>query len=170
VQYRKNIENTVITLKGYTIATSKNRLYMITSMKVITKRVRLGLSRENDIVNVTGRTSEAIEESKLENGIITVFVAGSTAAITTIEYEPGLGHDFPEMLSRIAPKDIQYHHNRTWHDGNGHSHVRASLVGPSLTIPFSNGDLIIGTWQQIVMLEMDTRPRERDIIFQILGE
>ena len=134
-------------------------------MKVITKRVRLGLSRENDIVNITGRTSEAIEESKLENGIITVFVAGSTAAITTIEYEPGLRHDFPEMLSRIAPKDIQYHHN-----GNGHSHVRASLVGPSLTIPFSNGDLIIGTWQQIVMLEMDTRPRERDIIFQILGE
>jgi secondary thiamine-phosphate synthase enzyme len=139
-------------------------------MKVITKRVRLGLSRENDIVNITGRTSEAIEESKLENGIITVFVAGSTAAITTIEYEPGLRHDFPEMLSRIAPKDIQYYHNRTWHDGNGHSHVRASLVGPSLTIPFSNGDLIIGTWQQIVMLEMDTRPRERDIILQILGE
>ncbi len=92
------------------------------------------------------------------------------AAITTIEYEPGLRHDFPEMLSRIAPKDIQYYHNRTWHDGNGHSHVRASLVGPSLTIPFSNGDLIIGTWQQIVMLEMDTRPRERDIILQILGE
>jgi secondary thiamine-phosphate synthase enzyme len=139
-------------------------------MKVITKRVRLGLSRENDIVNITGRTSEAIEESKLENGIITVFVAGSTAAITTIEYEPGLRHDFPEMLSRIAPKDIQYYHNRNWHDGNGHSHVRASLVGPSLTIPFSNGDLIIGTWQQIVMLEMDTRPRERDIILQILGE
>jgi secondary thiamine-phosphate synthase enzyme len=139
-------------------------------MKVITKRVRLGLSRENDIVNITGRTSEAIEESKLENGIITVFVAGSTAAITTIEYEPGLRHDFPEMLSRIAPKDIQYYHNRTWHDGNGHSHIRASLVGPSLTIPFSNGDLIIGTWQQIVMLEMDTIPRERDIILQILGE
>jgi secondary thiamine-phosphate synthase enzyme len=145
-------------------------MYKITSMKVITKRVRIKLSRENDIVNITGQASEAIEESKLKNGIVTVFVAGSTAALTTIEYEPGLRHDFPEMLSRIAPKDILYHHDKTWHDGNGHSHVRASLVGPSLTIPFSNGDLILGTWQQIVLLEMDTRPRERDIILQILGE
>ena len=145
-------------------------MYKITSMKVITKRVRLKSSRENDIVNITGQASEAIEESKLKNGIVTVFVAGSTAALTTIEYEPGLRHDFPEMLSRIAPKDILYHHDKTWHDGNGHSHVRASLLGPSLTIPFSNGDLILGIWQQIVMLEMDTRPRERDIILQILGE
>jgi secondary thiamine-phosphate synthase enzyme len=106
----------------------------------------------------------------LNNGIINVFVAGSTAAITTIEYEPGLRHDFPKMLSRIAPKDIQYRHDETWHDGNGHSHVRASLVGPSLTVPFSNGALILGTWQQIVMLEMDTRPRERVLTIQILGE
>ncbi|MGA9167173.1 MAG: secondary thiamine-phosphate synthase enzyme YjbQ, partial [Nitrososphaeraceae archaeon] len=102
--------------------------------------------------------------------IINVFVAGSTAAITTIEYEPGLRHDFPKMLSRIAPKDIQYRHDETWHDGNGHSHVRASLVGPSLTVPFSNGVLILGTWQQIVMLEMDTKPRERVLTIQILGE
>ena len=92
------------------------------------------------------------------------------AAITTIEYEPGLRHDFPKMLSRIVPKDIQYHHDDTWHDGNGHSHVRASLIGPSLSIPFSNGRLILGTWQQIVMLEMDTRQRERLITLQILGE
>ena len=92
------------------------------------------------------------------------------AAITTIEYEPGLRHDFPKMLSRIVPKDIQYHHDDTWHDGNGHSHVRASLIGPSLSIPFSNGRLILGTWQQIVMLELDTRQRERVITLQILGE
>lgn len=139
-------------------------------MKVITRIVQLRSSKEDDIINVTEQTSEALKESKLENGIVTVFVSGSTAAVTTIEYEPGLRHDFPKMLSRIVPKDVQYHHDNTWHDGNGHSHVRASLIGPSLTIPFSNGHLILGTWQQIVMLEMDTRLRERVITLQILGE
>lgn len=139
-------------------------------MKVITKMVQLRSSTENDIINVTEQTSDALKESGLQNGIITVFIAGSTAAITTIEYEPGLKHDFPKMLSRIAPRDIQYNHVDTWHDGNGHSHVRASLVGPSLAVPFSNGDLILGTWQQIVVIEMDTRPRERILTLQILGE
>jgi secondary thiamine-phosphate synthase enzyme len=139
-------------------------------MNVVTKVVQLTSSQENDIIDVTKQTSNALRESGLNNGIINVFVAGSTAAITTIEYEPGLRHDFPKMLSRIAPKDIQYRHDETWHDGNGHSHVRASLVGPSLTVPFSNGVLILGTWQQIVMLEMDTRPRERILTIQILGE
>ena len=139
-------------------------------MKVITKIVQLRSSKENDIIDFTEQTSEALRESKLENGIVTVFVSGSTAAITTIEYEPGLRHDFPKMLSRIVPKAVQYHHDDTWHDGNGHSHVRASLIGPSLSIPFSNGQLILGTWQQIVMLELDTRQRERAITLQILGE
>jgi secondary thiamine-phosphate synthase enzyme len=139
-------------------------------MKVITKIVQLRSSKENDIIDFTEQTSEALKESKLEKGIVTAFVSGSTAAITTIEYEPGLRHDFPKMLSRIVPKDIQYHHDDTWHDGNGHSHVRASLIGPSLSIPFSNGLLILGTWQQIVMLELDTRQRERVITLQILGE
>jgi secondary thiamine-phosphate synthase enzyme len=139
-------------------------------MKVITKIVQLRSSKENDIIDLTEQTSEALKESKLENGLVTVFVSGSTAAITTIEYEPGLRHDFPTMLSRIVPKDVQYQHDETWHDGNGHSHVRASLIGPSLSIPFSNGQLNLGTWQQIVMLEMDTRQRERLITLQILGE
>jgi secondary thiamine-phosphate synthase enzyme len=139
-------------------------------MNVVTKVVQLRSSKENDIIDVTKQTSDALRESRLNNGIINVFVAGSTAAITTIEYEPGLRHDFPKMLSRIAPVDIQYRHDETWHDGNGHSHVRASLVGPSLTVPFSNGVLILGTWQQIVMLEMDTKPRERVLTIQILGE
>jgi secondary thiamine-phosphate synthase enzyme len=139
-------------------------------MNVVTKVVQLRSSKENDIIDVTKQTSNALRESGLNNGIINVFVAGSTAAITTIEYEPGLRHDFPKMLSRIAPKDIQYRHDETWHDGNGHSHVRASLVGPSLTVTFSNGVLILGTWQQIVMLEMDTKPRERVLTIQILGE
>jgi secondary thiamine-phosphate synthase enzyme len=139
-------------------------------MNIITKIVQLKLSKEDDIIDVTKQTSDALKESELNNGIVNVFVAGSTAAVTTIEYEPGLRYDFPKMLSRIAPKDIQYRHDETWHDGNGHSHVRASLVGPSLTIPFSNGALLLGTWQQIVMLEMDTRPRERALTIQILGE
>jgi secondary thiamine-phosphate synthase enzyme len=139
-------------------------------MKVITKIVQLRSSTENDIINVTEQISGALKENELQNGIITVFIAGSTAAVTTIEYEPGLRHDFPKMLSRIAPKDIQYHHDDTWHDGNGHSHVRASLIGPSLTVPFSNGDLILGTWQQIVVIEMDTIPRKRILTLQILGE
>ena len=139
-------------------------------MNVITKIVQLNLSKEDDIIDVTKQTSDALRESELNNGIVNVFVAGSTAAVTTIEYEPGLRYDFPKMLSRIAPRDIQYRHDETWHDGNGHSHVRASLVGPSLTIPFSNGALLLGTWQQIVMLEMDTRPRERALTIQILGE
>jgi secondary thiamine-phosphate synthase enzyme len=139
-------------------------------MNVVTKVVQLRSSKENDIIDVTKQTSDALRESGLNNGIINVFVAGSTAAITTIEYEPGLRHDFPKMLSRIAPKDIQYRHDETWHDGNGHSHVRASLVGPSLTVPFSNSVLILGTWQQIVMLEMDTKTRERVLTMQILGE
>jgi secondary thiamine-phosphate synthase enzyme len=139
-------------------------------MNVITKIIQLKLSKEDDIIDVTKQTSDAVRESELNNGIVNVFVSGSTAAVTTIEYEPGLRYDFPKMLSRIAPKDIQYRHDETWHDGNGHSHVRASLVGPSLTVPFSNGALLLGTWQQIVMLEMDTRPRERVLTIQILGE
>jgi secondary thiamine-phosphate synthase enzyme len=139
-------------------------------MNVITSIVQLKLSKEDDIIDVTKQTSDALREGELNNGIVNIFVAGSTAAVTTIEYEPGLRYDFPKMLSRIAPRDIQYRHDETWHDGNGHSHVRASLVGPSLTIPFSNGSLLLGTWQQIVMLEMDTTPRERALTIQILGE
>jgi secondary thiamine-phosphate synthase enzyme len=138
-------------------------------MNVITKTTRIKTRGENDMIDITGQTSKA-EESKLKDGIVTVFVSGSTAAITTIEYEPGLTQDFSRMLSRIAPIDIEYEHDNTWHDGNGHSHVRASLIGPSLTIPFKDGDLILGTWQQIVLLETDTRHRERKIILQIIGQ
>jgi secondary thiamine-phosphate synthase enzyme len=139
-------------------------------MTVITKTTRIKTRGENDMIDITGETSKAVEESKLKDGIVTVFVSGSTAAITTIEYEPGLTQDFPRMLSRIAPKDIEYEHDNTWRDGNGYSHVRASLIGPSLTIPFKDGDLILGTWQQIILLETDTRQRERKIILQIIGE
>lgn len=136
----------------------------------MTKNIQLKSKGETDIIDITDHVSQAIQESSLSNGIATVFVAGSTAALSTIEYEPGLKHDFPRMLSRLAPEDIVYEHDNTWHDGNGHSHVRASLIGPSLTIPVVGGKLTLGTWQQIVFLEMDTRPRNRNVIVQLLGE
>jgi secondary thiamine-phosphate synthase enzyme len=122
------------------------------------------------MIDITCQTDEAIKSSKLQDGIVTIFVSGSTAAVTTIEYEPGLKKDFPKMLSRIAPSEIEYEHDNTWQDGNGHSHVRASLIGPSLTVPFKNKSLMLGTWQQIIVLEMDIRPRDRKIILQIIGE
>ncbi|MGA7897334.1 MAG: secondary thiamine-phosphate synthase enzyme YjbQ [Nitrososphaeraceae archaeon] len=139
-------------------------------MTVITKTIQVKSVGEGDVINLTEQTSRIVEECKIVNGIVTVFVSGSTAAVTTIEYEPGLKHDFPAMLSRVAPSNIGYEHDNTWHDGNGHSHVRASLVGPSLTIPFVNGNLLLGTWQQIVLLEMDTRSRRRNIVVQMMGE
>jgi secondary thiamine-phosphate synthase enzyme len=139
-------------------------------MTVITKTIEINSKGENDMVDITDQTLKAIFESKLENGIVTIFVSGSTAAVTTIEYEPGLRTDFPMMLNRIIPKDIEYKHDQTWHDGNGHSHVRASLIGPSLTVPFKDRNLILGTWQQIVFIELDIRSRERRITLQIIGE
>jgi secondary thiamine-phosphate synthase enzyme len=139
-------------------------------MAVSTTTVQIKSRGENDIIDITDQASKAVKESKKENGIVTVFAVGSTAAITTIEFEPGLKSDFPNMLSRIAPKDIQYRHDNTWHDGNGHSHVRASLLGPSLTIPFIEGNLTLGRWQQIVLIEMDTTPRDRKVVLQVIGE
>jgi secondary thiamine-phosphate synthase enzyme len=139
-------------------------------MTVVTKMIEINSKGENDMVDITDQTLKAILESKLENGIVTIFAAGSTAAITTIEYEPGLRMDFPMMLNRIIPKDIEYKHDETWHDGNGHSHVRASLIGPSLSVPFKDRNLILGTWQQIVFIELDIRSRQRRITLQIIGE
>jgi secondary thiamine-phosphate synthase enzyme len=139
-------------------------------MRISTKNILLRTKGENDVIDISEKTIEAVNESSIENGLITIFVGGSTAAITTIEFEPGLRNDFPNMLARIAPKDIEYHHDKTWHDGNGHSHVRASLIGPSLTIPIIGGKLMTGRWQQIILLEMDIQSRDRNIIFQILGE
>jgi secondary thiamine-phosphate synthase enzyme len=124
---------------------------------------------ENDIINITCNVKKKLLESKVKNGIVILFVVGSTAAITTIEYEPGLKKDFPRMLERIASKDIEYEHDNTWHDGNGYAHVRASLIGPSLTIPFTEYELSLGTWQQIVIIEMDIRSRHRKIMVQIIG-
>jgi secondary thiamine-phosphate synthase enzyme len=137
---------------------------------VETKQLSIRTRGEGDILDVTDSVAEAVAETKLKNGIVTVFVPGSTGALTTIEYEPGLLKDFPDMLERIASKNLVYEHEKRWHDGNGHSHVRASLIGPSLTIPFSNGRLTLGTWQQIIFMELDVRSRARNLILQIMGE
>lgn len=138
-------------------------------MIVITKSIKFQSKGENDIIDITGKISAKIKESPISNGIIVIFVAGSTGAVTTIEYEPGLLEDFPDMLSRIAPNELNYKHEQMWHDGNGHSHVKASLIGPSLTIPFNDENLLLGTWQQIVFVELDTQGRERNIVLQIIG-
>src|SRR5215471_12563480 len=113
-------------------------------MTIVTESIQIRSRGENDMIDITRSISKAVEDRKIKFGIVTIFVAGSTAAVTTIEYEPGLKVDFPEMLARIAPKDLHYKHDKTWHDGNGHSHVRASLVGPSLTIPFKDNNLMLG--------------------------
>ena len=139
-------------------------------MSVITRTITVSSNGENDMIDITHRIDEAIKATMLQDGIVAIFVSGSTAAVKTIEYEPGLSKDFPKMLARIAPSEIEYEHDNTWHDANGHSHVRASLIGPSLTVPFKNKGLLLGTWQQIVLLEMDTRPRDRKIVLQMIGE
>ncbi len=138
-------------------------------MVVVTKEVHLRTEGEVQIIDITDIVNRALDESEIENGIVTVFVPGSTAAVTTIEYEPGLLNDLPAALERLFPKDIQYEHEKRWHDGNGHSHVRAAFLGPSLTIPFRNKRMMLGTWQQLVFVELDNKPRSRRIILQIIG-
>ncbi|MGA6990063.1 MAG: secondary thiamine-phosphate synthase enzyme YjbQ [Nitrososphaeraceae archaeon] len=139
-------------------------------MQIVTRTIYIKSEGEGDMIDITPETSKILTQSKLKDGIITIFVSGSTAAVTTIEYEPGLRQDFPHMLSRLVPRNIEYHHENMWHDGNGHSHVKASLIGPSLTIPFKDSILMLGTWQQIVFLEMDIGKRERNLILQMMGE
>lgn len=140
------------------------------NMKVVSDTIKLQTKGEGDMIDMTSQLSNIVKESKIKNGTVTIFVSGSTAAVTTIEYESGLIHDFPEMLSRIVPKDLEYEHDNTWHDGNGHSHIRSSLIGPNITIPIIHGKLTLGTWQQVVLLEMDTRSRDRTVILQIMGQ
>ena len=139
-------------------------------MAVQTERIGINTKCEGDIVNITSYVQKAVQKSRLNEGIACVFVPGATGAITTIEYEPGLLDDLPAALDRLFPRDITYQHQLRWHDGNGHSHVRASFLGPSLTVPFSDSQLILGTWQQIVFLELDNSSRRREIVVQMVGE
>lgn len=132
-----------------------------------TVTLKLPQTRELELFDVTGLIQREVDAAGVGEGFVILFVPGSTAALTTIEFEPGLREDFPRFLERIAPRDISYAHDLTWHDSNGHSHVRASLLGPSLTVPFARGKLLLGTWQQIVLVELDVRPRRRELIVQI---
>lgn len=139
-------------------------------MGIVTDRFSLSTNGGSEVVDITQEVTKILSRHRLQEGSLLVFVVGSTASVTTTEFEPGLRRDIPEALNRLIPEKLRYHHDDTWGDGNGHSHVRASLMGPSLTIPFSRGELLLGTWQQIVLVDHDNRPRERTIVVQLSGE
>ena len=137
---------------------------------VVTQSISTASQGHGDIIDITAQVERQVAEAGVKNGTVTLFVAGSTAGLSTIEFEPGLVTDFRAMWERNVPQNISYQHDRRWGDGNGHSHVRASLLGASLVVPFSDRRLILGTWQQIVLVDFDNRARSRQIILQIMGE
>jgi len=139
-------------------------------MAIVTKQIEIETRGHNDTIDITAMVNRAVKESGLRDGIVTVFCPGSTGGLTTIEYESGVVQDLSDLLDRLIPRDIDYKHNLRWGDGNGHAHVRASLIGPSLTIPFTGGELLLGTWQQIVFIDFDVRRRRRGIVLQLMGE
>ena len=138
-------------------------------MAVRTFRESIQTRGNGHILDITSAVSQAVESSGLSEGLATVFVTGSTASVTTIEYEPGLVHDLTEAVERLYPRAMEYRHHERWGDDNGHSHVRASMLGPSVSVPFTSSKLTLGTWQQIILVDFDTSPRSRDYIIQILG-
>jgi len=139
-------------------------------MKVINEKIYLDTKGNPDLINITADVQRILVSSKLKRGSVTVFVIGSTAAITSFEYEPGLIQDMGEFYEKIISSRKSYQHDATWGDANGFSHLRAALQGPSLTIPFDEGKLVLGTWQQVVLAEFDNRPRQRQVVVQIMGE
>lgn len=139
-------------------------------MSIVTKSVELSTNGNDEALNITPNLCDALEETELKNGVLTVFVQGATGAITTVEYEPGLIRDIEELWERIIPSGVVYNHDMAWGDGNGHSHVRAALLGPSLSIPFSAGRFTLGTWQQVVFIDFDNRTRSRKLVLQFIGE
>jgi len=134
-----------------------------------TERIVLETGGRCDVLDLTPEVRRAVVESGIGEGQVTVFVVGSTAAVTTIEFEPGLRRDLPELLDRLVPPG-RYHHDATWGDGNGHSHLRAALLGPSLSVPVLDGEPALGTWQQVVLVDLDVRPRRREVVIQVTGE
>ena len=138
-------------------------------MKIVTSELQLETTGRTDIIDISGEAQEKVLQSGVQDGTILLFISGSTAALTTIEFESGVVNDLRQAIERIAPQDIPYEHDRRWGDGNGYSHVRAALLGPSLSIPVKGGRLLLGTWQQIVLLDFDNRPRGRRITVQVMG-
>lgn len=139
-------------------------------MMIKTNQISFDTRGPGDIVDITSDVREAVRKSGVESGTVTVFAPGATTGITTIEYEPGLLKDLPELMEKLVPSDRRYSHDDTWNDGNGFSHLRSALIGPTLTVPFVSGKLILGTWQQLVFLEFDNRARHREVVLQIMGE
>jgi len=139
-------------------------------MKIITHRIHRETKGAGDLVNITEEIADLLRNTGLKNGQVTVFNIGSTAAIATFEFEPGMIKDVKELFEKLIPQNKHYQHDETWGDANGFSHLRAMLQGPSLVIPFENSTLLLGTWQQIVLAEFDNRPRQRKIVVQIMGE
>lgn len=137
---------------------------------VVTRRIGVSTKGHCDLINITQQVAQEVANSEVESGIVTLFLPGSTAGISTIEYEGGLLGDFKEMWDRVVPTSITYRHNQAWGEGNGYSHVRASLLSASLTVPFINKRLTLGTWQQIILADFDNRSRSREIVLQIMGE
>lgn len=137
---------------------------------VFGEKITLKTKGFSDILNVTGDVQRILSRSKIDNGVVSVTAIGSTASVTTIEHEPALVEDMKDMLEKFAPKAMRTRHSQTWGDDNGFSHLRASLMGPGITLPFSKGRLIIGTWQQIVVIDHDNRPRSREIFVQVVGD
>jgi secondary thiamine-phosphate synthase enzyme len=139
-------------------------------MPVETKYFEIDTVGNCDVLDITKFIKDGLDESGISNGTVTVFVPGSTAGVTTLEFESGAVNDLKEVFSRLVPENEFYAHNARWGDGNGHSHIRASILGPSVSIPFSSSSLILGTWQQVILVDFDNRPRKRKIILQIIGE
>lgn len=139
-------------------------------MSTFSRTIQLKTKGFCDVHDVTPTVTRLLRESGLRAGLATVFISGSTAGVTTIEHEPGLVRDMKSMFDRLIPETIEYAHNERWHDDNGFSHVRAALLGPSVSVPFGDGKLALGTWQQIVAVDFDNRPRDRQVLVQFLGE
>ena len=139
-------------------------------MNISTQHFELKTKGNTEIIDITEHVQSIIDSSNYYQGNALIFIGGSTAAITSIEYEPGLLKDYPKFFENIIPSNKNYEHDNTWHDGNGHSHIRAALQGASFTVPFLNGKLLLGTWQQIILIDFDNRPRNRKIIIQLTGE
>lgn len=134
------------------------------------EQFRFQTQGHRDMHDITARVAEAVERSGVKTGVAQVFALGSTAAVGVVEFEPGLQRDVPEQLDRLLPPSREYGHEEAWHDGNGHSHLQATLLGPSLAVPISGGELVLGTWQQVFHLDCDVRPRQRSVVVTVLGE
>lgn len=139
-------------------------------MTVVTGSLSLQTRGDTDVHDITGEIQRLVKQSGQRSGVVTVFCPSSTSGVTTVEYEPGAVSDLQRMFEELQPASRDYAHNATWHDGNGHSHMRAALLGPSLTIPFVDKTLTLGTWQQVIYVDFDTRPRHRELVVQIIGD